>query len=65
MALSDQELEAKIQALEQEKRERQAALARRTEHVEDLKAYKAMLEKLVRQKESLERQRLIRRRSQD
>ena len=65
MVLSDEALEAKIAALEREKRERQAALDERTAQVEDLKIYKALLEELVRMKQALARQRALRRRSQD
>ena len=63
MALSDQELEAKIQALEREKKRRQANLDKRTTEVEKLKVEKAYLEEMVRLKEALERQRLLSRRS--
>ena len=63
MALSDQELEVKIQALEREKKRRQANLDKRTTEVEKLKVEKAYLEEIVRLKEALERQRLLSRRS--
>ena len=63
MALSDQELEAKIQALEREKKRRQANLDKRTTEVEKLKVEKAYLEEMVRLKQALERQRLLNRRS--
>ena len=63
MALSDQELEVKIQALEREKKRRQANLDKRTTEVEKLKVEKAYLEEMVRLKEALERQRLLSRRS--
>ena len=63
MAVSDQELEAKIQALEREKARRQAILDARTTEVEQLKVKKALLEELVRLKEALQRQRALRRRS--
>ena len=65
MVLSDEALEAKIAALEREKRERQAALDERTAQVEDLRVYKALLEELVRLKEARARQLTLRRRSQD
>jgi len=63
MALSDQELEVKIQALEREKKRRQANLDKRTTEVEKLKVEKAYLEEMVRLKQALERQRLLNRRS--
>ena len=63
MVLSDQELEVKIQALEREKKRRQANLDKRTTEVEKLKVEKAYLEEMVRLKEALERQRLLNRRS--
>ena len=64
MDKDERDIEAKIKALESEKRIRQARLDRRTEEVEQLKIKKQMLEDLVRLKQDLVRQRALHHRSQ-